>query len=171
MASNGWYPSLLSLCLGIHRSPMDGGIFSQMATNAKLWFFCWPEQDVEQIFKFLVIWDAMTIIWRNCNANTLLKRSHGFVGMDVSLHVRYLYKININNIFIVNLQVILVMIIALHVNLSIWIYVLSESVTCLMICMKGNWDSHSYRLCRLSLVPVSKHQTKKPVYSQHAEYN
>ena len=35
--------------------------------------------------------------------------------------------------------------------------------------MKGNWDSHFYR--QSWLIPMSKHQNKQTVYTQHEDYN
>ena len=51
---------------GIHRWPV-------IASKAVRWCFpwCWPGQSVELAVQLPVFWDAMPIMWRQCNINTL----------------------------------------------------------------------------------------------------
>ena len=61
--------TLLSLCEG--NSLGTGGFRWERASNSntKLWCFLWrkPEQFVEQAVLLPVIWDAFTLMWKQCD--------------------------------------------------------------------------------------------------------
>ena len=54
---------------------LDIGTFTSESTSkTELWCYPWcqPEQVVEQTINFLMIWDVMMLMWRNCNENAYL---------------------------------------------------------------------------------------------------
>ena len=53
--------------------PINGEIFSQMASNTKLWgfLFCQAEQAVEQTIELTVMWDVMELMRRPCQVMTI----------------------------------------------------------------------------------------------------
>ena len=64
--------ALLALCEG--NPSVTDGFPSQRASNAKLWCFLscyYPEQSVEQTIQWPVEWDAMALIWHNCNVTSM----------------------------------------------------------------------------------------------------
>ena len=56
-------------CHASTKPSVNGGFPSQRTSNEELVFFLcyWSEQAVEQTVWLSVIWDAMTLIWRDCN--------------------------------------------------------------------------------------------------------
>ena len=61
----------LALCEG--NPPVTGELLHKesvlLVLMADLWRF--PEQIVEHTFKWLVLWDAVTLMWRHCNVWTM----------------------------------------------------------------------------------------------------
>ena len=51
---------------------------TQRVSSAELWSFvcCWSTQDTEQTVQLPVIWYALTLMWRHCNASLKGKCSH-----------------------------------------------------------------------------------------------
>ena len=71
-------------------TPCEGNLLERVS-NAELW--CQSKQAVKQIVKMLVIWDAMTLIGRKCNAPLIISYPHApsyYNGKMVVLRLKFL---------------------------------------------------------------------------------